>query len=77
MPFISDFELEMNGIGFSESKSLSGSRQCFLYRDFDPDLDSSQCQGEEAPTFGREASRFEYQTARDRGVYGGVIRGVQ
>jgi hypothetical protein len=45
--------LTLNGIGFSESKSLSGWRQCFQYGDFDPDpdpdfdfdLDSSQCQG--------------------------------
>jgi hypothetical protein len=44
-----DFESEMNGIGFSESKSLSlsGSRQCSRYGDFDndPDFDSSECQG--------------------------------
>ena len=44
-----DFESALNGIRFSESKSLSGSRQCSQYGDFDPDfdLDLSQCQGEE------------------------------
>jgi hypothetical protein len=53
MPECSDFESEMNGIGFSESKSLSlsRSRRCCQYGAFDPDpdfdLDSSQCQGEE------------------------------
>ena len=55
MPECTDFESEMKGIGFSKSKSLSGSRQCSQYGAFDndpdfnndPDFDSCQCQGEE------------------------------